>query len=148
MATRRHTRYDANPPSEPNKPITLIAGNPTLAAYVRASEATGSAVRLDPDYGCLPILVGNNDQPVFLYEVVEALDGAVDYQALRAEFPNLSFGQIAGALALLRKLAQFNTRGVDIDQLKDALIEGSAEFQAQMAVAMADQEVRRVPTGE
>jgi len=118
----------------------------TLAVYVQVGHATGSAVVLDAQHSYLPVLIGSDQRPIPLYDFVEALDSIVDYSALQSEFPNLSFTQIAGAIAFLRKLAHFNTRGLDIDQLEDEALEQSAEFQEALRRAIADQGAARVLT--
>jgi len=114
--------------------------------FAQAREASGNAVVLAPHYSFLPILIGRDQQPIALYRFVEVLDDVVDFDQIQEAFPTLSFGQISGALAFLRKLVQFNTRGVDIDRLEDEAFEGSPEFQAQMKRAVADQEITRVLT--
>ncbi len=118
----------------------------TLAIYIHAGQATGNSVVLDAQHGCLPVLIGADQRAIPLYDFVEALDGIVNYSELQKEFPNLSFTQIAGAIAFLRKLAQFNTRGVDIDHLQDEALEQSTEFQEVVRRAIADQGATRVLT--
>ena len=90
-----------------------------LKTLLESSNATGGYVQIHQELGCLPALIGNDERPVYLYQFVEALDGAVDYDVLKEEFPALSYAQINGAINFLRKVAQFNARGVDIDALED-----------------------------
>ncbi len=103
---------------------------------------------MNTKYGCLPFMLGNDGQPVLLYEFVEVLDEYFDYDRVKAEFPTLSYGQISGAIAFLRKLAQFNTRQLNIDDLEDAELEASPEFQSLIEQSLANREVGRVLTVE
>lgn len=119
-----------------------------IEIFARANELTGNAVTLDPQFAHIPILLDSNDEPVLLYELVEALEQYTDYGRLHAEFPTLTYGQIAGALSFLRKLAQFNSRSIDVDDLEDEMLEATPEFQAiiERAVeeAVGDEEGLRV----
>lgn len=144
MAKAQPTEFQEALPDLPAQ----AAPTSTLGFYTQASDTTGNMVVPDPRYGGLPILTGEDNQPIPLYDFLEALDGITDYAWLKAEFPALSFGQIAGAFAFLRKLAQFNIRGLDIDRLEEEFIEGDPAFQAEMERALADREATRVLTGE
>jgi hypothetical protein len=119
-----------------------------LAVYAKASEDSGNVVVIDRRFSNLPILVGDDGKPILLYQFVEAIDETVDYERLQEEFPILSYGQIMGAIAFLRKLAQFNIDGLDIDALEDELIEGNENFQSIILNALADQEVTSVRVDE
>lgn len=112
--------------------------------FVVASQATGNYVKFLPRYDYCPALIGNDDRRVALYEFVEALDGAVDYDQLKEEFPNLSFAQINGAISFLRKIAQFNTQGIDIDEIEDLKAADDPELIEALKKAFADQETSRV----
>ncbi|MBI3968716.1 MAG: hypothetical protein HY329_24030 [Chloroflexi bacterium] len=107
-----------------------------MEVFSQASGASHNVVRLLPDYSYLPVLLGSDNRPVLLYQVVEAIDGTLDYSAIQADFPTLSFSQIAGALGFLRKVAQFNLAGVDIDDLEEEHIEGNADFRGQVAATL------------
>lgn len=86
--------------------------------FTHCSELTGGAVVLEPSLRFMPTLLGTDGKPIFLYQFVEALDGMIDYDEMRSEFP-LNYGQIHSALAFLRKLVMTNPSGIDIDQLED-----------------------------
>jgi len=115
-----------------------------VGLFQRASQESGGFVHVAARLSYLPMLMRPSAPPVLLYEFVEALDGVADYAELQAEFPGLSYSQIAGALAFLRKLAQFNTRGVDTDALEDEVLESNPEFQRQIEHALTAPEDTRV----
>ncbi len=112
--------------------------------FRRISQSTGKAVQLLPDYGNVLALIGNDSKPVLLYELVEQIDGIVDYTQLVEAFPSLSFGQISSALSFLRKVAQFNTKGVDIDAVEDLIFEQSEDFKETVIENASYPEVTRV----
>ena len=112
--------------------------------YASVSETSGGFVQVRSEHACLPLMIGSDGQPVFLYMLVEFLDEYADYGELKGEFPTLSYGQIAGAMSFLRKLAQFNLSGIDIDKEEDDSLENSEEFQAIIERAVKDQETLRV----
>ena len=95
---------------------------------------------LDRQFAHMPYLRGNDGQPVFLFEFIEVIDEYLDCDRLKQEFPTLSYGQMAGAIAFLRKVSQFNTRNIDIESLEDADLEDSPEFQSMIEKLLADQE--------
>jgi hypothetical protein len=109
-----------------------------------ASRSTGGFVKFLDDHADLPVLLGNDGNPVALFEFIEAIDGVVDYEALREELPTLSYAQINGAISFLRKVAQFNTNGVDIDDLEDQETANDPDLIEAMKKAIADQETSRV----
>ena len=100
----------------------------TLLALTEMSIQTGGYVRLIPELGYMPALIGNDNEPVFLYQVMEGLDEFLDYDALLAEYPTLDFSQIAGAVSFLRKVSQTNCRDIDVDELEDTFDFGNGEF--------------------
>lgn len=118
----------------------LDAATNVFHYYAQESDACGRAVLFNPQIGCLPYMLGDDNNPVFLHKFVEVIDEYIDHAVLKAEFPNLSYGQIAGAISFLRKLAQFNINGIDIDDLEDAEREASPEFQAMIEQSLAEQE--------
>jgi hypothetical protein len=109
-----------------------------------ASRATGNHVKFLPRYAFCPILIGNDDRRVALYEFVEVLDGVVNYDRLKKELPNLSFAQINGAISFLRKIAQFNTQGIDFDEREDLEAANDPELIEALKKAIDDQEISRV----
>lgn len=119
-----------------------------LELYHRASEESGGKVIMDRQYGYLPALKGNDGALIPLYTFVEVIDEITDYDRMKHEFPNLTFGQIASAIGFLRKLAQFNTQNIAIDELEDSLLENDPVFQAAIRASLDDQEDLRVRTLE
>ena len=112
------------------------------------SEDCGGDVVIDPQTGCLPYILGSDNQPVFLYKFVEILDEYIGYDQIKTELPTLSYGQISGALSFLRKLVQFNIRHINIDDLEDAELESSYDFQSLIENSLSEEGVIRVPTSK
>jgi len=110
----------------------------------KASESTGNYVQVRPDMSYCPVLIGRDGSTVFLYEFVEVLDGVVDYDKIIQELPSLSYAQIHGAISFLRKMAQFNLAGKDIDELEDEFLAQDETFIEGLKRALADQEITRV----
>lgn len=115
-----------------------------VESLVMASVATGAHVQLIPEMSFCPILMGDDKSPVYLYEFVEALEDVVDYDDIKKELPSLSVHQISGAIAFLRKISQFNAKGIDIDELEDEELVNDEAFLSELRKAFADQEVARV----
>lgn len=84
----------------------------------RISDRTGGYVRLLPELSYLPVLIGRDGEPVYLFEIVDSLDRFVDFDAILERHPTLLFSQVAGAISFLRHVAQINT-SVDIDCLEE-----------------------------
>jgi len=124
--------------------LKLTTRTSVLSSFEAWNKATGGYIHLNPDLGFLPVLVGNDGQSVSLYEFVEALDGLIDYDELQGEFPNLSFAQINSAISFLRKMAQFNIRGIDLDALEDERLIRDDTLLIQLEKAFKDQETYRV----
>lgn len=99
-----------------------------LSALIECSESVGGYVQLLSQMSYMPALIGNDGQPVFLYQVVEMLEGCLDFDALLEEFPTLNYTQIIGALSFLRKVAQINSRQVNLDELEDELEANDDDF--------------------
>jgi hypothetical protein len=111
------------------------------------SAATGGMVKIDPHYGSIPYLLGDDNRPVLLYDFVATLDGISDYAQIKKAHPTLSYAQISSAMSFLRKVSQFNTRQLDIDAMEDA-DEEDEDFQRALIESVKDQEVVRVLSGE
>jgi hypothetical protein len=125
--------------------INEFNSNLLMAKWLlKASNETGNHVQLQPEYGFCPMLVGNDSTPVLLYRFVEVLEELIDYTDVKDELPTLTIGQISGAVSYLRKLAQFNTRGVDIDALEDEALAHDDSFLSDLREALADEEAARV----
>lgn len=127
------------------KPANEATGRLEVArTYARASQSTGGIVRIEPDCACIPYIVGRDGEPVLVYRLVEVLDEHVDLEAVQKDLPNLTIGQIAAALQFVRKLSQFNTRMVDIDEEIDRHWEESNAFQDTVRRALACEDDLRV----
>jgi hypothetical protein len=111
---------------------------------IEYSTLTGGYVLIDPDLACLPALIGNDSRPVFLYDFVEVLDGLIDYDSVRDALPTLSFAQIDGAVAFIKKLAQLNAREIDIDELENEADVQNVELVNALRAAHSDRETSRV----
>lgn len=111
--------------------------------FNQVSQETGGYVRLQEEYGMCPALIDADGQPVFIYELVEAIDGAIDYDDIKGEFPSLSYAQISGAIMFLRKLASFNVKGLDIDHIEN-YADSDPAFIETLRQAFADKEPKRV----
>jgi hypothetical protein len=137
---------------ESDRMLTLVSDASTEAlrnvavfkALLRCSVSTGGYVQITPEYGWMPTLIGNDERPVFLYQLVEVLDGLVDYDSIKQEFPTLSYAQISGAIAFLRKAAQHNGSGVDIDALEDEADAENPQLIDALRTALNDREISRV----
>lgn len=105
---------------------------------------TGDYVKILPEYSHCPVLIGADRQPIPLAEIVEAIDEFVDYDALRAEYPGLSYAQIDGAISFLRKLAQLNDRQIDFDAQEDRELAEDVDLIAALRESINDREMARV----
>jgi len=116
----------------------------TIRQFMECSIATGEHVQLLPAMGYMPALIGSDNEPVFLYQLIEMLEGYLDIDSLLEEFPTLNFSQIAGALSFIRKIAQINSRLVDPDELEEQF---DAEFMNDLRQAFEERgNVARVLT--
>ena len=95
-----------------------------LPLLKEAAAYTGGYVKVEPEMKHLPLLEREARTPVYLYQLVEAINGLIDYDEVIEEFPGLSYSQVNGALDFLRRLSQFNTASVDVDAVEN-------EFEAQ-----------------
>jgi len=111
-----------------------------LDLFVKASETTGSYVELSPEFYFCPTLKDNLGRVVPLYEFVEILDELIDYEDIKKELPTFSFAQINGAISFLRRIAQFNTAGIDIDAVMDEDLAQDQVFLDELRQGLADQE--------
>lgn len=89
--------------------------------YDVSSVSCGGYAMILPQYSFCPALIGSDDQPVFLFEFVEVIDGLLDYDRIKEEIPNISYAQIDGAISFIRKLLQFNSKSLDIDDLREEM---------------------------
>jgi len=115
-----------------------------LKTFAELSVSTGGYVHLLPELSYMPVLIGSDEKPVYLYQLVEMFEGFLDYDAILAEFPTLTFSQVTAAISFLRKVSQINSRQIDVDELEDELDTG---FLDELRQAFHDrEEVARVLT--
>ena len=129
-------------------PLRDVSTQEIAAFYTEVSHHTGSVVEIREEQSCLPLVRDSDGQPVLLYEFVSELDGLTDYDDLQERFPTLSYGQIAGCMAFLRRLTEFNTKGIDLETLEDSDLESNTDFQEALRRALSDGEVTRVLTSK
>ena len=118
--------------------------NSIIQFYTQANEDAGGVIIFDPHRSCIPYLQGSDGSVILLYKFVEVLEDIIDYDRISEEFPSLSFGQIFGAIDFLRKLAQFNTKSMDVDSYEERFIEDNSSFQAAIIESLKNQEQLRV----
>jgi len=111
---------------------------------VSIGNSTGGFVELRKEYNYFPVLMGNNNRPVPLFAFVEVLDETIDYDRLKEELPTLSYSQISGAITFLRKVAQFNPYGIDVDEAEDEISGSEKNLLDELEAGLADQEIARV----
>jgi hypothetical protein len=104
--------------------------------FARASERSGGTVVLNPQYGCLPMIMGRDEKPVLMYKFVEVLHELISLSEVQQELPSLSYKQIEGGITFLRVLAQFNTRDLDIDLEEERHLEADEDFQREIKAAL------------
>lgn len=93
-----------------------------IKALTHCAQVSGGYVQLQPEFSYLPALLGNDQEPVFLYQLVEGFEEFLDYDATLEAYPTLSHDQIVDALSFLRKCSQLNSRNLDIDELEDDFV--------------------------
>jgi hypothetical protein len=97
-----------------------------------------------PDFHHLPVLIGTDGQSVPLFYVLEVLDESLNYENVLEQLPTLSYVQIVGALAFLRKVVQANSSGIDFDAVEDYQLSNDTDFIGVLREAIADKEIARV----
>lgn len=109
----------------------------------RCSELSGGYVVLSPEHG-LPSVAVEGGALVGVHELVEAIDGLIDYDDLREMYPGLSYAQIQSVIAFLRKLAMINPSGWDADEAEDEALANDPEFADAIRAGYEDREIVRV----
>lgn len=131
--------------NEAQENITYLQERTSLAGYLyNAGQKTGNYVILSKDFGFLPGLIDNNQEFISLFRFIEVMDELIDYDRVIQEFPSLSYSHISGAISFLRKVAQFNLRGYNIDEIMDDELVADEIFLSELRQALANQEVTRV----
>jgi hypothetical protein len=92
----------------------------------------------------LPYLRGSDGEPVYLYNLVEVIEEVVDFDEVLAELPTLTFSQVAAAVSFLRKVAQINSTGADIDSVEDQADASNPELIEALRNALNEEEGTRV----
>lgn len=115
-----------------------------VLALSRCSDATGGYVQLKHEYSYVPVLIGNDQTPIPLYHFVEVIDEFVDYDKVKEALPTLSYAQINGAIAFLRKASQYNPQGLDFDLMEDEAEANDPALLNEIKKALADEETSRV----
>ena len=115
-----------------------------VSTFQEISSLTGGYVQVLPEYAHCPVLIGADHKPIPLADIVEAIDEFVDYEALRADYPSLSYAQIDGAVSFLRKLVQLNDKLIDFDAPEDRELAADADLIAALRESLNDREMARV----
>jgi len=115
-----------------------------LRALEGISKLTGNHVQIVPDFSFMPALIGSDNRPIFLYQIVEAIDEYININGIRGDFPTLNHSQIVGSISFLRRVSQLNSKNLDIDDLEDELLNNDPEFLAALTQAYNDKETVRV----
>ncbi|MFH0984295.1 MAG: hypothetical protein V1882_02040, partial [Candidatus Omnitrophota bacterium] len=89
--------------------------------YNFSSLSSSERVMILPEYSFCPTLIGSDNQPVFLCDMLEVIDELLDYDKIKAEIPTISYAQIDGAISFIRKLLHFNSKSLDIDDLREEM---------------------------
>lgn len=110
-------------------------------ALAEFSISTGGYVKFLPEIGYLPALIGNDSHPVFLYQLIELFDEFLDYDKILEEYPALSYSQIGGAIAFLRKVAQLNSRDINVDELEEEHDFDNSVLLEELTNALNDKEI-------
>jgi hypothetical protein len=77
-----------------------------------------------------------------LYSFIEGVDGLIDYEKIVNEYPGLSYSQISGVFTFLKRVAQFNIKAIDIEQLIDDEMADSETFLSELRAAMKQETTR------
>lgn len=115
-----------------------------IQEFKKISEETGSYVQILKEYSFCPVLLGNDNNPVFLYRVIEIIDEIIDYRRLKSEFSNLSFAHFNGAISFLKKLSQLNLIFLDIDELEEIELLDNEKLLNEFRTAFSNEEGTRV----
>lgn len=94
-----------------------------LDYFVKANNIARSSIDFNSSYLCLPLVTGSDGVPVFLYQIIESIDENLDYDNMLLDNPTLSKRQIIGSVMFLRQLAHFNTKGLDMDEVEECVME-------------------------
>ncbi len=124
--------------------VLLLSNISLLKTFAELSAATGGYVQLLPEMSYMPVLIGSDNQPIFLYRIVEAIDEYLDVDRILEDFPNLNYSQVVGSINFLRKVAQMNSQKIDIDDLEDEFEANDLDFLTLLEASFNNKEVVRV----
>lgn len=123
---------------------TYRKGEGVLQTLQKFNDATGKYIQFPSEYYHLPALQDSRGEYLFLYELVEFLEEIIDFDSITEEYPGLSLAQIDGAISFLRKVAQWNSSGQDIDDLEDSFVAQDQELIDELRSSIANEGVARV----
>lgn len=105
------------------------------------NASAGEYVVIRPEYSFCPVLM-TSQEPIFLFEFVDVLDGLINYDRVKEELPGISYAQIHGAISFIRKLLQFNVRGLDPDDLLEEMQHNDTELFDQLRRSISTENSR------
>ncbi|MBI5878491.1 MAG: hypothetical protein HZB53_12650 [Chloroflexi bacterium] len=120
--------------------LAFSTGSPIDDWLTTLAQKSGGLIHILPKYRNMPTLEDKNGRTVFLYELIEAIDGLIDYADIQRDFPALSIGQIDAAMRFIKSMAQYNTSGIDVDELENDFIRDNSAFLSELARAVATKE--------
>lgn len=103
------------------------------------SNMSGGFVIIDSASGFVPSLLGSDGRFVPVYDLFSVMEGYLDFDGFRSEFPTISDSQIIAALSFVEKLMLLLS---DQDDQQADLIssEGETEFYEQIRNALLNRE--------
>ncbi len=103
------------------------------------SNMSGGFVRVDAECGFVPSLLGSDGRFVPVYDLFSVMEGYVDFDGLRSEFPTISYSQIIAALSFVEKLLLVLS---DHDDSKAELVmsDGETDVYEQIRSALLNRE--------
>ena len=97
-----------------------VSGSFDVGSYLGSvADRVGLALEFPAQLAGLPCLRSADDRLLPLYQIFEHVDGQTDLDAVSEELPTLRYSQLASTMEFVRKVLQYNERGIDIDDLED-----------------------------
>jgi hypothetical protein len=124
--------------------VAAIQKAAVFNSFRSISEVTGGHVKVLPDYSYMPALIDSENNPIFLYRIVEGIDEHLDVEKILADFPTLNYGQISSAIWFLKKASQLNSQELDVEELEDEYLLSNPAFLEELERGYNDKEVVRV----
>jgi hypothetical protein len=113
-----------------------------IQALLKASSLSNSYVKILENYSYCPVLIDKEGKAIFLFRFLETIDGMLDYDKIKEEYPTLTFAQIDGAISFLIKIAQTNYSEIDIEDLEEKVI--YENFSTELREALRNREKIRL----